>query len=221
MSVFGALDSRPCAPCSRPIRNCAATPCAPSATDEAAARLYFSSPVLQDPDLTTRLAAFTKLAELPTSPEIKTVVAKLQAEPANQKDEWLAEALKLLAKKHGVLNETAGANAEKKVLAGDPAHGEDIFLHGPAATVVLTHSLHGKGGNVGPALDGIASRKDEAYILKSLLEPNAKLADGFQGQVSPMPPMGLPQRPADRRCHRVPPYVEGEISGSPSQPFTG
>jgi mono/diheme cytochrome c family protein len=63
------------------------------------------------------------------------------------------------------------------------------------------HMLGGKGSTVGPALDGIASKKDEAYLLESLTEPNAKLAEGYdQIPVSSMPPMGqilTPQELAD------------------------
>jgi hypothetical protein len=51
--------------------------------------------------------------------------------------------------------------------------------------------LKGEGSTVGPALDGIATRKDAAYIKQSLLEPSAVLAQGFENLgVSPMPPMG-------------------------------
>ena len=50
-------------------------------------------------------------------------------------------------------------------------------------------------------MDGVASRNDEAYITESLLNPNAKLAKGFEKLgVSPMPPMNLilkPQEVAD------------------------
>jgi len=66
--------------------------------------------------------------------------------------------------------------------------------------------LGGKGSTVGPALDGIASRKDAAYLTESLLNPNAKLADGYTATpVSPMPPMGLilkPQEIADIEAFR-------------------
>jgi mono/diheme cytochrome c family protein len=35
-------------------------------------------------------------------------------------------------------------------------------------------------------------RADKAYILESLMEPNAKLAKGFESLgISPMPPLGL------------------------------
>jgi quinoprotein glucose dehydrogenase len=44
--------------------------------------------------------------------------------------------------------------------------------------------VNGKGGDVGPILDGIAVRGDKAYILESLMDPNAKLAKGFEGSPS-------------------------------------
>jgi mono/diheme cytochrome c family protein len=51
---------------------------------------------------------------------------------------------------------------------------------------------------VGPALDGIASTRDEAYLLESLVNPNAALAKGFdQVPVSPMPPMGQILKPQE------------------------
>jgi hypothetical protein len=51
--------------------------------------------------------------------------------------------------------------------------------------------VNGKGGDVGPILEGIAVRGDRAYLLESLMDPNAKLAKGFEGlSISPMPPLG-------------------------------
>jgi mono/diheme cytochrome c family protein len=81
---------------------------------------------------------------------------------------------------------------ETALLAADPKRGESLFLKHPTAACVLCHALTGQGSNVGPALDGLAARKDAAYIRQSLLEPNATLAQGFEYlKVSPMPPMGL------------------------------
>ena len=49
-----------------------------------------------------------------------------------------------------------------------------------------------------PALDGIASRKDEAYLLESLVNPNAKLAEGYTATpISPMPPLNLILKPQE------------------------
>ena len=69
--------------------------------DAAAISLFFASAVSSDTDALTKLAAFVKLAEFPTSPQIKTVVSSLVRNPASQKDEWLREASRLLARIHG------------------------------------------------------------------------------------------------------------------------
>ena len=94
--------------------------------------------------------------------------------------------------------ELISEDESEKVLAGDPKKGEEIFWHHPVAACVNCHMLKGKGSTVGPPLDGIAGRKDEAYITESLVEPNAKLAEGYEYlKISPMPPMGLILKPQE------------------------
>ena len=320
-------------------------------SDKAAQDLFFGSGVFSDPDLNTRLAAFVKLADFPTTEEIKTLVKKLASDPVVKNDEWLAEAAKMLGKKHKALNYKEGPNllpnpgfeelaADKKTpvgwahreygkapgnagaqwgividkkmvhsgkhgfrvitrdnadtsffadvalkpntdyklsawvkthafrgkaslndhidraetntlkrdqdwtevevifnskdrpkasinllhvgkgdtyfddvklcelimeteddatkLAGDAKRGEKIFWEHPIAACKNCHILKGQGSAVGPALDGIASRKDAAYILESLMTPNAKLAEGFEKLgISPMPPMNLILKPQE------------------------
>jgi mono/diheme cytochrome c family protein len=83
-------------------------------------------------------------------------------------------------------------------LVGDPARGDTIFWTHPVAACKNCHVLKGQGSAVGPALDGIATRKDAAYILESLVNPNAKLADGYTATpISPMPPMNLILKPQE------------------------
>ncbi len=85
-----------------------------------------------------------------------------------------------------------------KVIAGDPKKGQDIFWSHPIAACKNCHMLGGQGSTVGPPLDGIAGRKDEAYITESLLDPNARLAQGYEAmKISPMPPMGLILKPQE------------------------
>ncbi len=313
-------------------------------SDEIATKLFFGSGVVSDPDLNTRLAAFVKLAEFPTTAEIKTLAGRLLLDPATRGDEWLGEAAKILTRIHGaagsfkegpnlvpnpgfeqtegegpadwthrhyhgeaswtlagkedarsgnhalmvesdkgadtswfvdlalepgfdyklsawiktekvrgargaLLNlhgtdiKTDAVNRDSKwveletifhseerdkvslnvlfggwgqstgrawfddvklvklvpmeaedeaSLTGDPKRGEEIFWKHPVAGCVNCHMLGGKGSPVGPALDGIAGRKDAAYLSQSLLEPNAVLAETYTATpVSPMPPMGL------------------------------
>lgn len=315
--------------------------------DKAAQDLFFGSGVISDPDLNTRLAAFVKLADFSTTPEIQTLVKKLASDPVVKNDEWLAEAAKMLGKKHKALNYKEGPNLlpnpgfeepiadtwkrrdygkrpgnegaqwgfvtdpkmvrsgkramrcitrddadtshfadvplkpnteyrlsawikthafrgkaslndhigraetspkisrnqdwtevevifnskdrtkasinllhvgkgdiyfddvklcelvlenedDASKLVGDIQRGEKIFWEHPVAACKNCHILKGQGSAVGPALDGIASRKDEAYLLESLINPNAKLAEGYTATpISPMPPMNLILKPQE------------------------
>ena len=320
-------------------------------SDKKAQDLFFGSGVISDPDLHTRLAAFVKLADFPTTPEIQTLVKKLAIDPVVKNDEWLAEAAKMLGKKHKALNYKEGPNLlpnsgfeevvagaktptgwklrnygtkpgnagaewsivtdEKMIhsgkqafrvitrddadtsffadvplkpnteyklsawikthgfrgkaslndhlgrsettkitrtqdwtevdvtfnsktrdkasinllhvgkgdtyfddvrlvemipeieddeskLIGNVKRGEKIFWDHPVAACKNCHMLKGQGSAVGPALDGIATRKDAAYILESLTNPNAKLAEGYTATpISPMPPMNLILKPQE------------------------
>ncbi len=157
--------------------------------NEQGRQLFFGSGVIQDPDLITREAAFVKLVEFPTIPEIQTVVAQLPRAAVNTNDPFLNDALTLLGRIHKV---SSVGTDEVKVAAGDPKRGEDLFYNSPTAACASCHTVKGKGGDVGPILDGLAVRSDKAYILESLMDPNAKLAKGFENlTISPMPPLGV------------------------------
>ena len=78
--------------------------------DEAAQKLFFGSGVVAAKDPATRLAAFVKLADLPSTPEVQTLVRQLATDPAVKADEWLNEAARLLAKKHKTATYVEGPN---------------------------------------------------------------------------------------------------------------
>lgn len=162
--------------------------------DDRGYRSLTGTGVISDPDPATRLAAMVKLGEMPTTPDIKNIVAKLASEPTVQGDEWLKEAARVLVEKHKVITSDT---VEEKLVAGDPKRGEQIFYKNQVACV-LCHSLRGQGSTVGPPLDGIAKRATAAYIKESLLEPNKVLAKGYENLgTSPMPPMGLILKPQE------------------------
>ncbi|MEM7014214.1 MAG: c-type cytochrome [Verrucomicrobiota bacterium] len=66
-----------------------------------------------------------------------------------------------------------------------------MFNEHQVAACIRCHQLNGEGGPIGPPLDGIASRKDEDYLHQSMNDPGAVIAEGFQAEVSPMPPMNV------------------------------
>ena len=85
----------------------------------------------------------------------------------------------------------AGPNEAKEVV-GNAHDGEKLFRTHQVAACIRCHALNGEGGIVGPPMDGIGLRKDRAYILESLVNPTAKLAEGYEKLVNtPMPPMNI------------------------------
>jgi mono/diheme cytochrome c family protein len=52
---------------------------------------------------------------------------------------------------------------------------------------MLCHQLNGEGGAIGPSLDDLGSRMDAAGIRRSILEPNADTAVGYEGVAGTMP----------------------------------
>jgi quinoprotein glucose dehydrogenase len=63
---------------------------------------------------------------------------------------------------------------------GDVEEGKKIFIERAEASCVRCHKFNGEGGEVGPDLTGIGSRKDREYILESLVYPNKHIAAGFE-----------------------------------------
>src|SRR5690606_29587250 len=79
-----------------------------------------------------------------------------------------------------------------KIAAGDVKRGEDLFFNSPVAACASCHMVNGKGGDVGPIMDGIAVRSDKEYMTESLMDPNANLAQGYENlTTSPRPALGV------------------------------
>ncbi len=63
---------------------------------------------------------------------------------------------------------------------GDAQLGRVIALENVSANCVACHRFEGAAGSeVGPKMDGIASRGDRRFLLESLIAPGAKVAEGF------------------------------------------
>ena len=72
-------------------------------------------------------------------------------------------------------NIAAATNAMPKA---DPGHGKELFFG--RGTCFACHQVQGKGVILGPDLVGINKRQDLGYIIKSILEPDAYIVEGFQ-----------------------------------------
>lgn len=63
---------------------------------------------------------------------------------------------------------------------GDAEDGRKIFVEKAEVYCIRCHKAGGEGGEVGPDLAGIASRKTRDYILESIVYPNMHLAEGYE-----------------------------------------
>ena len=71
------------------------------------------------------------------------------------------------------VDENAGVSDDPLVAAG-----EAVF-NGPAGCADC-HTYRDQGGNVGPALDGLGSRLDDAALREALMNPSASVAEAYR-----------------------------------------
>jgi quinoprotein glucose dehydrogenase len=72
------------------------------------------------------------------------------------------------------------AKYEYALAGGDKENGEKLFQENAVAQCARCHQVDGAGGEAGPELTGIAAKKDRRYLLESIVNPNAQIAEGFQ-----------------------------------------
>ena len=64
--------------------------------------------------------------------------------------------------------------------------GWQIFFGKQGAQCATCHQVNGAGKNFGPELSGIGSRENAATILHSILQPNARLVEGYRTHIVEM-----------------------------------
>ncbi len=62
---------------------------------------------------------------------------------------------------------------------GNAKAGREIFAEKAEAACMRCHKFKGEGGDVGPDLAKIAQVSDRVYLLESIVDPNAKIAPGY------------------------------------------
>ena len=111
----------------------------------------------------------------------KTPKLKLNAPLKPKVDEYrVAQEKKASAKDGDKL-----APWSEAVAGGDPEKGRATFLNNSAVYCQRCHKLDGQGGEVGPALNGIAAQpgKDRRYLLEAVVLPSATIAKGYETAV--------------------------------------
>jgi len=98
--------------------------------------------------------------------------------------EALSESRQSQTEDTGTIGDAPGPDMRAALLAdfekqGDAARGETIFRRADLACL-RCHAIGGAGGQVGPDLAGLGGSAQPGHLLESLLEPSAKIKDGFQ-----------------------------------------
>ena len=138
-------------------------------------------------------AAITTLATLPlasTEAVLTRLVDELSAGKLPPEVQFeLADAIdssgsKALRNRYASLAKKASPDSLKAAYAGalqggDPRKGMMIFWANSSAQCVRCHAVDDYGGNVGPKLNGVASRLKREQLLEALIEPSARIAPGY------------------------------------------
>ncbi len=72
------------------------------------------------------------------------------------------------------------AKFQETLFGGNAVNGRKVFFEKAEASCLRCHKVMGEGGEAGPELTGIASKRDRAYFLESIVTPNAQIAPGFE-----------------------------------------
>jgi putative heme-binding domain-containing protein len=76
--------------------------------------------------------------------------------------------------------EAFAAYARNHLTGGDIEHGKKIFFDENGVGCVKCHKVAGKGGDVGPVLDGVGSKYPRDFLVESILYPSKQILDGYQ-----------------------------------------
>ena len=111
----------------------------------------------------------------------KTITPELQLDLLNAIDNSDFEILKMSkATYEKKLDATNSMTLfEPTLYGGDLSEGLRILTKNNTAQCLRCHVVQGKGSAVGPPLDGIADKLDRKDLLLSLVNPNARIAEGY------------------------------------------
>jgi quinoprotein glucose dehydrogenase len=71
------------------------------------------------------------------------------------------------------------ASYQSSLNGGDAVKGKSLFLQSQTGQCMRCHAIDDMGGNVGPPMDGIASKLSRQELLESLIDPSKRIAPGY------------------------------------------
>ena len=75
------------------------------------------------------------------------------------------------------------AGYRETLYGGDAAEGKKVFFEKAEASCTRCHKINDTGGDAGPVLSDIGKRQNREYILESIVDPNRKIAPGFESLI--------------------------------------
>jgi quinoprotein glucose dehydrogenase len=125
------------------------------------------------------LAQFDKLAQNTLPPGLWLDLAEAAAKRDNPEiKKRLAEREEKLAASNDQL-----AKWKDCLEGGNAKAGREVFTEMAEVACMRCHKWKGEGGDVGPDLAKIAQASDRIYLLESIVDPNAKIAPGYDNVV--------------------------------------
>lgn len=89
----------------------------------------------------------------------------------------------------GSAEDASGAGSGGQASAGsESGESPDAMALMQANACMGCHTLDGQGMEIGPTFDGIGSRRSADHIRRSIVEPNAEVAEGYESVAGSMPP---------------------------------
>jgi quinoprotein glucose dehydrogenase len=153
-----------------------------------------NAPVLKDGTIREKQEALATIAAQPVPEADAVILAQLDllkdnklppgiwldlTEAAGQREN--PEIKKRLAERDASFAENKDPIAKWRdcLEGGDAKLGREVFTENAEAACMRCHKWKGEGGDVGPDLAKIAQASDRIYLLESIVNPNAKIAPGY------------------------------------------
>ncbi len=132
-------------------------------------------------DIPLAQAALSALAKLPGAKADEAIRASLALLDANQLPAALALDVREAAQARGL--SASQAALPELLVGGNAERGRQVFFQNQTVQCLRCHKVGSDGGIVGPELTAIGKRQPRDYLLESILQPNAKIAAGFENVV--------------------------------------
>lgn len=105
-------------------------------------------------------------------------VVRSSGKPSDELTKAIADAGGIKSGPRKLSPEQMLAMATKVAESGDPHRGEEVYRR-TRLTCVKCHAIGGAGGVIGPELRSLGATAPIDYVIESLLDPNAKVKEGY------------------------------------------